>query len=123
MRSSFERSNNSAYLMMDVVANIVHKVTVISKKDLKSKACNHKVTKARAIFVTLCAGVVNPVSMLADYLSKNNSMVTYYKQMHNEYYPLYGDFREMSDNADKMLTEILTTINGNFEDVFQEKGQ
>lgn len=123
MRSSIERADSRANIILDIVANVVHKVTGVSPEVLKSDSCAHRVTKARFIFADLCNGITAPMPLLATYLGKNKSMVSYYKNAHNDYYAVYGDFREMSDKADKLLTELLTNINGTFGDVFQEEGE
>lgn len=121
MRSSAAKSIDRANTMINIVAKVVHKATGVSPDELRSNSCSHRVTKARFIFVDLCTGVVSPISLIADYLGKNNSMLSYYKRSHNDYYDIYRDFREMSDKADELLTELLTTINGNAGNVFQEE--
>ena len=121
MRSSVVKATDRANAMIEVIANVVHEATGVTPEELRSNACSHRITKARFIFVDLCNGVVSPMPLLADYLGKNNSMVSYYKRSHNDYYVIYRDFREMSDKADELLTELLTTINGNTGNVFQEK--
>jgi hypothetical protein len=121
MRSSAAKSIDRANIMINIVAKVVHEATGVSPDELRSNSCSHRVTKARFIFVDLCTGVVSPISLIADYLCKNNSMLSYYKRSHNDYYDIYRDFREMSDKADELLTELLTTINGNTGNVFQEE--
>lgn len=121
MRSSVAKSIDRANIMINIVAKVVHEATGVSPDELRSNSCSHRVTKARFIFVDLCTGVVSPMSLIADYLGKNNSMLSYYKRSHNDYYDIYRDFREMSDKADELLTELLTTINGNAGNVFQEE--
>lgn len=121
MRSSVAKSTDRANAMINIIARVVHEVTGVSPDELRSNSCSHRVTKARFIFVDLCNGVVNPLPLIADYLGKNNSMVSYYKRSHNDYYDIYRDFRGMSDKADELLTELLTTINGNTGHVFQEE--
>lgn len=109
--------------MTELIASVTSHVTGVTVEELRSSACNHNITKARFIFANLCNGVVSPIPVIANYLSKNNSMVAYYKREHNNYYEIYSDFREMSDKADEMLTELLTKINGTFGNVFQEEGE
>ena len=121
MRSSVAKSTDRAIAMINIIARVVHEVTGVSPDELRSNSCSHRVTKARFIFVDLCNGVVSPLPLIADYLGKNNSMVSYYKRSHNDYYDIYRDFRGMSDKADELLTELLTTINGNTGHVFQEE--
>lgn len=121
MRSSVAKSIDRANIMINIVAKVVHEATGVSPDELRSNSCSHRVTKARFIFVDLCTGVVSPMSLIADYLGKNNSMLSYYKRSHNDYYDIYRDFREMSDKADELLTELLTTINENAGNVFQEE--
>jgi hypothetical protein len=123
MKSSAKRADRRACVMTDIIANVVRNVTGVTQEELRSKSCAHKVTKARFIFVELCNGVVSPASLIADYLNKDMSMISYYKKSHNECYGLYKDFREMSDESDRLLTELLTKINGTFENVFQEEGE
>lgn len=123
MRSSVEKSIDRANTMINIIANVVHEATGVSPDELRSNSCSHRVTKARFIFVELCNGVVSPMPLIADYLGKNHSMISYYKRSHNDYYDIYRDFKGMSDKADKLLTELLTTINGTFENVFQEEGE
>lgn len=123
MKNSVEKSIGRANAMINIIARVVHEATGVSPDELRSNSCSHRVTKARFIFVDLCSGVVSPVPLIADYLGKNNSMISYYKQSHNDNYDIYRDFREMSDKADKLLTELLTTINGTFGNVFQEEGE
>lgn len=121
MRSSVAKSIDRANIMINIVAKVVHEATGVSPDELRSNSCSHRVTKARFIFVDLCTGVVSPMSLIADYLGKNNSMLSYYKRSHNDYYDIYRDFRGMSDKADELLTELLTTINENAGNVFQEE--
>lgn len=121
MRSSVAKSIDRANTMINIVAKVVHEATGVSPDELRSNSCSHRVTKARFIFVDLCTGVVSPISLIADYLGKNNSMLSYYKRSHNDYYDIYRDFRGMSDKADELLTELLTTINENAGNVFQEE--
>lgn len=121
MRGSVAKSTDRANAMINIIARVVHEVTGVSPDELRSNSCSHRVTKARFIFVDLCNGVVTPMPLIADYLGKNNSMISYYKRSHNDYYDIYRDFREMSDSADELLTELLTTINGNTRHVFQEE--
>lgn len=123
MKNSVEKSIDRANAMINIIAKVVHEATGVSPDELRSNSCSHRVTKARFIFVDLCNGVVSPIPLIADYLGKNNSMISYYKRSHNDYYDIYRDFRGMSDKADKLLTELLTTINGTFENVFQEEGK
>jgi hypothetical protein len=123
MKNSVEKSIDRANAMINIIAKVVHEATGVSPDELRSDSCSHRVTKARFIFVDLCNGVVSPMPLIADYLGKNNSMISYYKRSHNDYYDIYRDFRGMSDKADKLLTELLTTINGTFENVFQEEGE
>lgn len=123
MRSSYERSDSRARVMLDIISKVVSEVTSVSVEDLRSSVCTHKVTQARFIFVDLCNGVVSPMPLVAEFLSKNKSMIPYYKKSHYDYYTTYKDFREMSDRADKLLTELLTKINGTFGNVFQEEGE
>ena len=123
MRSSLEKSDTRAKIMIDIVAKVACHVAGVTVNELRSSACTHRITRARFIFVDLCSGVVSPLSMVSDYLSKNNSMIAYYKRSHNEYYSIYKDFRELSDKADRILTDLLTNINGTFEDVFQKEEQ
>lgn len=121
MRSRNEKYAERANLMANIVASVVYRVTGIPVDVLRSDACSHSVTRARFIFVDLCTGVVGPIAIISGYLGKNTSMIAYYKRSHNEHYEIYSDFRKMSDEADKMLTELLTTINGNTGNVFQEE--
>lgn len=121
MRSSVAKSIDRANTMINIVAKVVHEATGVSPDELRSNSCSHRVTKARFIFVDLCTGIVSPISLIADYLGKNNSMLSYYKRSHNDYYDIYRDFRGMSDKADELLTELLTTINENAGNVFQEE--
>lgn len=123
MKNSVEKSIGRANAMINIIAKVVYEATGVSPDELRSNSCSHRVTKARFIFVDLCNGVVSPIPLIADYLGKNNSMISYYKRSHNDYYDIYRDFRGMSDKADKLLTELLTTINGTFENVFQEEGE
>lgn len=123
MNSSSNKANKRAIAMLNLIAGVVKDVTGVSPDELMSKSCAHKVTKARFIFVELCNGIVSPSFLIAEYLKKNISMVSYYKNSHNECYSIYSDFREMSDKADEMLTELLTKINGTFGNVFQEEGK
>lgn len=121
MRSSAKSADARASIMLDVVAKAVSQVTGVTVEQLRSQDCTHKVTKARFIFSDLCRGVVSPASMVGDYLSKNSSMIAYYKRAHSDYYEIYKDFRDMSDKADELLTELLTSINGTVGNVFQEE--
>lgn len=121
MRSSIAKSTDRANAMINIIARVVHEATGVSPDELRSNSCSHRITKARFIFADLCNGVVSPMPLIADYLGKNNSMISYYKRSHNDYYDIYRDFREMSDKADELLTELLTTINGNTGNVFQEE--
>lgn len=121
MRSSVTKATDRANVMIEIIANVVHEATGVTPEELRSDSCSHRITKARFIFVDLCIGVVSPMPLLADYLGKNNSMVSYYKRSHNDYYDIYRDFREMSDKADELLTGLLTKINGNTGNVFQEE--
>lgn len=121
MRNSVEKSIDRANAMINIIARVVHEATGVSPDELRSNSCSHRVTKARFIFVDLCNGVVSPTPLIADYLCKNNSMISYYKRSHNDYYNIHRDFRVMSDKADELLTELLTTINGNTGNVFQEE--
>lgn len=121
MRSSNEKYTERANLMANVVASVVYRVTGIPVDVLRSDDCSRAVTRARFMFVDLCTGVVGPMAIISDYLRKNTSMIAYYKRSHNEHYEIYNDFRKMSDEADRMLTELLTTINGNTGNVFQEE--
>lgn len=123
MRSSIGKSHDRARIMADIVAGIVHDVTGVPVEYLRSNACTHQVTRARCIFVGLCEGVVSPASILAEYLSKNNSMISYYKRAYSEHYVAYKDFRELSDKADRVLTDLLTNVNGTFRNVFQKEEQ
>lgn len=121
MKSRVSKYDRRAIAMVELVASVTSSVTGITVEELRSAACNHNITKARFIFADLCNSVVSPISIIAEYLSKNTSMIAYYKREHNNYYEIYKDFREMSDKADEMLTELLTKINGTFGDVFQEE--
>lgn len=123
MKSKANKYDRRAIAMVELVASITSSVTGVTVEELRSTACNHNITKARFIFADLCNSVVSPISIIAEYLSKNNSMIAYYKREHNNYYEIYKDFREMSDKADEMLTELLTKINGTFGNVFQEEGE
>lgn len=123
MSSSTNKADKRALTMLNLISRVVQDVTGVSKDELMSKSCAHRVTKARFIFVELCNGIISPSFLIAEYLNKNVSMVPYYKNSHNECYAIYSDFREMSDKADEMLTELLTKINGTFGDVFQEEGE
>jgi hypothetical protein len=123
MKSRANKYDRRAIAMVELVASVTSSVTGITVEELRSTACNHDITKARFIFADLCNSVVSPISIIAEYLSKNNSMIAYYKRAHNNYYEIYKDFREMSDKADEMLTESLIKINGTFGDVFQEEGE
>lgn len=123
MKSSSQRADQRAYIMADIIANVIHSVTGVTPEELRSKSCTHRITKARFIFVELCSGVVTPAALVADYLNKDLSMIAYYKKSNNACYSLYKDFREVSDKADNMLTELLTKTNGTFRDVFQEEGE
>lgn len=121
MRSRATKSTDRAKIIINIVANVVHDVTGVTPAELRSNVCSHRVTKARFIFVDLCNGIVSPMPLLAEYLGKNNSMVAYYKRSHNDYYDIYSDFRELSDKADELLTELLTTKNEYTGNVFQEE--
>jgi hypothetical protein len=123
MRSSYERSDNRARVMLDIIAKVVSSVTNVTVDELRSSACAHRITQARFIFVDLCNGVVSPMPLVAEYLSKNQSMISYYKKSHYDYYTTYKDFRRLSDKSDELLTELLTKINGTFGNVFQEEGE
>lgn len=123
MKSSIERADQRAYAVINLIASAVHKATGVSADELKSKSCAHRVTKARFIFADLCNGIVAPAPLIAEYLDKNAGMISYYKRSHNECYGLYSEFREMSDEANKMLVELLTKTNGTFNNVFQEEGE
>lgn len=123
MKSKVNKYDRRAIAMVELVASVTSHVTGISIEELRSPSCNHNITKARFIFSDLCNNVVSPIYVIAEYLSKSVPMVSYYKREHNNYYEIYKDFREMSDKADEMLTELLTKINGTFGNVFQEEGE
>lgn len=119
MKGSIERAVNRAILTMDIASNIVSKVTGVSPEELKSNACAHKITGARFLFVELCGGIVSPTYMIADYLGKNRTMISYYRNSFSDLYNTDCKFREMSDKADALLTELLTNVNGTIGNVFQ----
>ena len=123
MKSSIERADQRAQTMLDLISNVVYKVSGVTPSELKSKSYAHRITKARFIFAELCNGTVNPLYVIAEYLNKNVSMVSYYKKSHDECYKLYEDFKLKSDMANKMFIELLTNTNGNFDNVFQEEGE
>jgi hypothetical protein len=124
MAISCESANFRAKSMLDIIATIVHQATGITPRELKSETCRHEVTKARFLFVSLCSGVVSPLPLVAEYLNRNVSMMSYYRKAHDECYDIYTDFRVKSDMANDMFNKIFTNINETIGYVFQrEEGE
>lgn len=104
-----------------IVADVVFSVTGIDSITLSSKRCSQDIIRARAMFVELCTGVVSPTTIISNFLCKNNTMVSYYKKAFLEYYDKSESFRTEYDNAEKLLTDLLTTANESFRNVFQKE--